>query len=346
MPDIPGYEVLEELGRGGMGAVYLASERSTGRRVAIKVLTSIVNPEMFKRFAQEADIGQRLEHEDIIRVFGHGATDALAWIVMEYLDGFELASHLDAPSFTLEDRVRLLVRVAIALHFAHERDVIHRDIKPSNIFMTRDGGVRVLDFGIAKLADAQLTRPGVVMGTPRYVAPEQAQGKKYDRRVDVFSLGCVAYELFSGARPWTEEEPVRLLMAKIAFPPVPLREVMDPARFGLDGPALEALHAIVHRAIEADPERRYPTALDLAAAFEGFLARSTQVDASGAYEMPDLSAADAAQIEVWSDQRIGWARDGGDPPPPRRRSVWPWVLFAALSGAAGLASYLALSGGP
>ncbi len=330
LPTVDGYRLRRELGRGGMGVVYLADDLGHDRPVAIKWLGTSVDADLLARFAQEANIGKLLDHPDIIKVLDYGTSRDGSWIVMEYLDGFELTHSMKDDSFGLEDRVKLMVRVCLAVDYAHQRGIIHRDIKPSNVFMTRDGGVRLLDFGIAKLHDAQLTRPGMILGTPRYVAPELTQGAPVDARADVFSLAAVAYEVFTGARPWPQSDPVQLLMAKTGKPPQPFRDQLDPRRFPVDPPAAELLHQIVHRGIVQDPELRYPSALDLAVALEGFLKRTDTVDATGAFRVPDLSAENTA---AWGTRQIAWARaraarmleerDAQEQSSPRRSSAPP-----------------------
>ena len=310
LPRVEGYELEEEIGRGAMGTVYRGKDVRTQATVALKFLSGDVDPDLLARFEQEANIGKMLDHEDIIRVFESGTDGVRTWIVMEYLDGFELGRAMKDDTFGVEDRVKMLVRVAIALHHAHEKGVIHRDIKPSNIFMTREGGARVLDFGIAKLADAQLTRPGSILGTPRYVAPEQTHGQEYDRRIDVFALGAVAFEMFSGQYPWPQHEPIKLLMAKNSELPQSLRDLFDRERFAdLEGPGIELLHRIVHKAIEQDVDVRYGSTLEFALAMQAFLQRMPDVDATGAFEVPDLSGSSPDKVAQWADRKIAWARD-------------------------------------
>ena len=302
-PTIAGYRFEEELGEGGMGKVFRAFDEEKQRMVAVKVLPAAVDDELLSRFMQEAEIGALVEHPDIIHIYGCGRSVEAAWIAMEYLDGYELDAVAAEPSFTLEERIQLLVRIAVALSHAHDRGVVHRDIKPSNIFVTRDGGVRLLDFGIAKIKSRKLTRPGMVLGTPRYVAPEQANGGVIDGRADQYALGVLAYHLLAGSHAWTAESPMALVMAKEAEPPRPFREAYDRDRFYLTVPELELLHRIVHRAMATDAADRYPSCLEFAKALEGFSHRSQELDASGAARVGKFKVDPGA----WAARSVKWA---------------------------------------
>jgi serine/threonine protein kinase len=181
----------------------------------------------------------------------------------------------------------------------HEHRVIHRDVKPSNIYLTASGGVKLLDFGVAKLADLTLTATGQLCGTPAYMAPEQLRSAEVSPATDVFALGVVAYRVYSGAMPWNGESLHSLMMAICVSPPRPFREAARANdRFGLGEERIEMLHAIIHRAIEAEPSRRFSSAFELAGAFEDFLLGRT--------DHPTL--APQAGPSRWSNQQIEWAR--------------------------------------
>jgi serine/threonine protein kinase len=223
-PEVPGYQVEHLLGHGGNSAVYRALQEATGSTVALKVLTLQRHDlgAALARLEREARIGRRLVHPDIVPVLDFGQDGRRAWIAMELLDGFELTHALTDPSFRLKDRLDVVLRVAGALHYAHGQGVVHRDVKPSNIFMTREGGVRLLDFGIAHVkVDLRLTRSGVIVGTPRYMAPEQVTGGEIDPRTDVFSLGVVLYQALTGALPWEADSIPKLIIAVATRPPHP-----------------------------------------------------------------------------------------------------------------------------
>jgi serine/threonine protein kinase len=305
-PNLPDYELVGELGRGGMGVVYRARQRSTGLEVALKVLPSSADEGMIRRFDQEIRIARMLDHPDIVRVYDTGWGEDYAWIAMEILDGFELWEAMPDPRFTLEDRISVIARVALALHYAHEQGIVHRDVKPSNIYLTRDGGVRLLDFGVAKMKDVRLTKTGKTVGTPQYMAPEQIMAQGVDARTDVFALASVAYEVLTGQPPWTAEHDHALMMAICTKPPRPFRDAFaQRAWFELSAPALRKLHTLIHKSLAGEPTRRHQTTLELAEALEGFLVW-------GAGEEAEAGEAPPAQPEVpqerWSERRIDWAR--------------------------------------
>lgn len=295
---IPGFEVERVLGRGGVGAVYLAKDPQ-GREVALKVMPLDTDATRQARFEQEASIGQILKHPDIIEVYDYGIEREYGWIAMEYLDGFELASAMQDKALGLEDRCRVLIRVARALQYAHEQQVVHRDVKPSNIFMTRAGGVRLLDFGISRLADTRITKTGYIVGTPQYMSPEQISGLKIDGRADVFSLGVVAFELLTGSLPWTGENHTQIMMAICARPPPRLRDVMPTDRFSIESNQLDKLDRIVHSAIIRESERRTQSAHDFANQLEDYLAGRFGATA----DLPPRTV----DPELVTKQRIEWA---------------------------------------
>src|SRR5262245_3207282 len=217
---IGAYQLLEPIGRGGMGEVYLALDTRLGRKVAVKLLLAefTTDAERLRRFELEARAASALNHPNIITIHEIGETDSTHYIVTEYVEGETLRRRLtNAPQIQLKlsETVGLVTQIAAALTAAHGAGIIHRDIKPENVMVRRDGIVKVLDFGRAKLTEPSLpavgtqsptlarnrTDTGVVMGTPRYMSPEQARGEKVDARTDIFSLGVVLYELLAGRAP-------------------------------------------------------------------------------------------------------------------------------------------------
>jgi serine/threonine protein kinase len=258
-------------------------------------------------------------------------------------------------SFDLASRLTVIVRVASALHYIHERGLVHRDVKPSNIFLTRDGGVRLLDFGIALIRDERLTRTGMLMGTPHYMSPEQLNSGTADRQTDVFALGVVLYRLLTDRFPWPGDVPAQVMFAIATRPPDPF----EPAAraFGLEaGPAdMAALARILAGALAAEPTHRYATAYELGAAVEAFL------DGDRTFADAERDAAptvvDAERLSV---RRIEWARaraarlqldpeEGREPPPAplargeeRDRSSLVWgALVLAVAAALCVASWYA-----
>ncbi len=296
------YRLLNAIGVGGMATVYLAEDTRDSRRVALKVLTCLAGGDPVERFRQEALIGKRLEHPDIATVYESGVDHDFPWIAMEYLDGFELQKVMNDKSFGFEDRLNVIIRVATALHHAHTRSVIHRDIKPSNIFMTKEGGVRVLDFGIARLDEIRLTRVGLLLGTPHYMAPEQVQGLRVDARTDVFSMGVLCFELVTGELPWRADSVPQLMMSICSQPPVPFRTLLEPGPVLPDFSSIVSLHQIIHRAIAQEPEHRYQTAQAFSDALSCFLEGDTKAPAA------DISRRTVELAVTAPLRRIEWAR--------------------------------------
>src|SRR5688572_4948580 len=195
------YQVLEELGSGAMGVVYLCVDPRLARPVAVKVLreSEVMSPEereqYHARFRHEAEAAGRLNHPGIVQIYDVGPS----YLVMEFLDGKSLAALLKGGvSFSVQRVCSLVLQVADAIDYAHKHGIVHRDVKPANIMLTDDGSLKVMDFGVARLDTSTLTVVGAVVGSVRYMAPEQMMGQKVDGRADVFSLAAVAYELLTG----------------------------------------------------------------------------------------------------------------------------------------------------
>ena len=296
-PSIPGFRLKSVLGRGGVGTVYLA-EDATDRTVAIKVMPLEVDETRKKRFAQEASIGRLLKHPDIIEVYDTGTCEDLGWIAMEVLEGSELSPAMRDKTFSIDDRVRVIARVASALHHAHGLGIIHRDVKPSNVFLTSSGDVKLLDFGIARLKANKITKTGFIVGTPQYMSPEQITGVTIDARADVFSLGVVAYELLAGQLPWNGDNHTQIMMAICAKPAKAFETAFDTERFKIEPADLKRLHAVIHRAIRQEPEHRYADAAEFSTALRGYL--------DGEDAPADVGVTDLDPDEV-GQRRIDWA---------------------------------------
>jgi serine/threonine-protein kinase len=255
------YRVLSEIGRGMMGVVYKAEDTRSRRPVALKVIRfamaiSEEQRQMFeRRFVEEAQIVAKLDHPNIVGVYeiGRDSTENAPFIAFEYLEGRTLAARLEDGPLPWKDALKLVARIADALHHAHEQGVIHRDIKPANIMLLRSGEPKLMDFGLAKReAGAELTSTGQFLGTPLYMSPEQALGRKVDARTDVFSLGGVAYTLLTGRRAF-EAESIPQVMNKVTYqhPPRPTQVV---------GSLPAEVDYLVARAMAKSPDDRYPTA--------------------------------------------------------------------------------------
>ncbi len=266
MPEHIGkYRIVERIGRGGMGTVYKAHDPVLDRMVALKVISSEgdVTEELKARFYREAQACAKLNHPNIVVVHDLGEDSGQLFIVMEFLDGQELKYLIERQRLSLEEKLSLMVQVCDGFHFAHQKGIIHRDIKPGNIFVLRNGQVKILDFGIARIAagtDPGLTRTGLIMGTLRYMSPEQARGR-VDHRSDIFSIGAVFYELLGGRPVFDSPDPMEILEKIRSEQPVPLVE--------LDSTIPPGLASLVERAIRKDPAQRFPDLGQMRAQLEG-----------------------------------------------------------------------------
>src|SRR5678810_888116 len=266
------YRILEKLGAGGMGVVYLAEDMKLGRKVAIKVLSHefTTNRDRLHRFEQEACAASALNHPNILTIHEVGVDDGRHYIATEFIDGVTLRRKVAAQPLEIPEILDVAVQVASALEEAHTAGIVHRDIKPDNIMVRRNGYVKVLDFGLAKLtetvdrspADAEAatrvmvhTDAGVVMGTSHYMSPEQARGKPVDARSDIWSLGVVIYEMVAGKPPFEGETSTDVIVAITQKEPLPL------LRFAPNLPA--ELDWIVTKALRKDREERYQTVKEL-----------------------------------------------------------------------------------
>jgi serine/threonine-protein kinase len=256
------YRILGELGRGAMGVVYKAEDPNLDRIVALK--TIIVDDdaegvdEYRKRFILEAKAAGKLTHPNIVTTFDCGEHDGLAYLAMELLEGTDLRSRLMKDTVPAMEAVEIARQVAEGLAYAHERGVVHRDIKPGNIMINKRGQVKIMDFGLARMRAADhKTSTGMVLGTPRYMSPEQISGLPVDQRSDIFSLGIVLYEMLTGTRLFSGEDMAQVTHQITEFEHVPpTRQV----------PGLPAMvDFVVARALKKDPAVRYQDARELAA---------------------------------------------------------------------------------
>src|SRR6476661_3683721 len=224
------YRVLDRLGSGGMATVFLAEDKRLGRKVAVKRLHSDSPEDAAQRFEREAKVGASLSHPNLVTVFDTVADDEGVLIVMEYVEGENLAELMARERVPAEQAVSIIRQVAGALDHAHQAGVVHRDIKPANILISPDGKAKLVDLGIATASErTQITVAGTVLGTPSYMAPEQLEGGRITKAVDIYALGAVAYELLSGSKARQGRTPVEIAH-QIASDPTPdLREVWEQA---------------------------------------------------------------------------------------------------------------------
>ena len=256
------YKILGELGRGAMGIVYKADDPNLDRHVALKTILlqedSAGRAEYQKRFMLEAKAAGKLNHPSIVTTFDYGEHDGLAYLAMELLEGTDLRSRLQKEAIPAAEAVEIARQVAEGLAYAHARGIVHRDIKPGNIMLNGDGQAKIMDFGLARMRMADhKTSTGMVLGTPRYMSPEQISGQPVDQRSDLFSLGIVLYEMLTGTRLFAGEniEQVQHLIVETEHVP-PTRQV----------PGLPPMvDFVVARALKKDPAVRYQDAREFAA---------------------------------------------------------------------------------
>lgn len=256
------YRIERLLARGGMAAVYLAEDELLARPVALKVLSEqrVTDPSYVARFEREARSGAALAHPNIVAIYDTGVDDELHFIAMEYVEGVTLAREIaERAPLPVDEACRIGAEIADALDHAHRHGMIHRDVKPSNVLLTTDGVTKVTDFGIARAVsgDETLTEVGMVMGTPTYSSPEQAQGSSLDPRSDLYSLGVVLFEMVTGARPFAGPSPFTIAQQHVEAAP-PLASSKRPELAG-------ALDTVIDTLLAKDPDSRYRTGAELAA---------------------------------------------------------------------------------
>jgi serine/threonine protein kinase len=256
------YRIERELGKGGMGRVLVARDEKLGRRVAVKVVTAPHDPARVRRFEQEARSAGALEHPNVLAVYDLGEQDGVPFLVTELLEGHTLRTLIDGPRLPPAQVQGLALQLARGLAAAHSRGVVHRDLKPENLFLTDDGRLKILDFGLARLsADGDegpgLTLTGAIFGTPGYLSPEQARGEKAGAPSDVFAAGAILYELLSGKRAFPGSSLIEAGHAALSSQPPPLPPAVPPG-----------LGAVVMRALHKDPGQRFQNGGDLARALE------------------------------------------------------------------------------
>lgn len=348
------YELGDPLGRGGMAEVLEGHDLRLGRRVAVKILRPDLarDPAFQARFRREAQSAASLNHPNIVAVYDTGEdilgdennSSVVPYIVMEYVDGQTLRQLLSSGRRLLPERaLEITAGVLAALDYSHRHGIVHRDIKPANVMMTRTGDVKVMDFGIARaLADASatMTAASAVMGTAQYLSPEQARGEVVDARSDLYSTGCLLYELLTGRPPFTGDSPVSVAYQHVSEQPVPPSQV-DPA-------VPPALDALVLKSLAKSPDDRYQSAADFRTDVERAIAGmpvtssvsppSAAAVGAGVGLVGGLAAADTTQR--FAPARVTPAA-GPAEPPNGKRSPWVWIgVAAAILIVAGLALFL------
>jgi serine/threonine protein kinase len=313
--NVDGYEIVGLLGAGGMGEVYRARDPVLKREVAIKVLPLFVarDPDRLWRFEQEAQATAALNHPNILAVYRFGVFEGAPYLVSELLVGDTLRHQLLSGPLSLRRAIDLGVQIAHGLAAAHDKGIVHRDLKPENLFVTKDGRIKILDFGLAKLNQPQTdkddsgptrtyeTNSGAVMGTAGYMSPEMVRGKLVDHRADIFAFGAIMYEMLAGRRAFQHPTSAETMTAILHEDPPGVSQIVRNAPPGLQ--------RVVHRCLEKNPERRFQSASDLAFALE---ALSESGSSTSAVEEPQhrrrrkalawwigLAAFAAASIATW-----------------------------------------------
>ena len=292
------YEIVEQIGEGGMGEVYLARDTILGRRVALKFLPGYLrsDPDRLRRFQQEARAASTLSHPNVCVIHEVGETDdGHPFITMEYIEGATLRERMNSGSMLVTEALEIAVQVADALSAAHEAGIVHRDIKPENIMIRKDGYVKVLDFGLAKLTEHRRpatgmtmstlllkSSPGAVMGTAAYMSPEQARGVDVDSRTDVWSLGVVLYEMIVGGAPFVGETPTDVVVAIVDKEPPAISDHVENVP--------EELERIVRKALRKDQALRYQIVKEMAIDLRA-LQKDLEIDRSSAPRSRELAAA-------------------------------------------------------
>jgi serine/threonine protein kinase len=299
------YELISPLGSGGMGEVWLARDAALGRRVALKLLPAALtsDPRRIGRLEQEARAASALNHPNVCTILALGETDeGLHYIAMEYVDGESLRQRLAHERVRIPEALDIGIQVASALSVAHAAGIVHRDIKPENVMLRPDALVKVLDFGLAKLTSgystaasestqtASQTEPGTIVGTAAYMSPEQARGQQVDARTDIWSLGCVLFEMVAGRCPFAARNNSDMLVAILDREPDPL------ARFDPDVP--HELQRIVTKTLRKDRALRYQTTRDLLLDLEALraeLAAQLRSGSEGPFQSPAQPALSATR---------------------------------------------------
>ena len=323
------YEIIALIGAGGMGEVYRARDTRLGREVALKVLPESFSrdADRLRRFEQEARAVAALNHPNILAIHDIGEDSGSPFIVSELLEGSSLRAELEHGPLSARKASDYAAQIAQGLAAAHDKNIVHRDLKPENIFLTKEGRVKILDFGLAKLApDARNpkgdgltltsspTEAGMVLGTTGYMAPEQVRGAAVDSRTDIFAFGAVLYEMISGQRAFRRDTAAETMTAILKEDPPELGE--------MDHPVSPGLERIVRRCLEKQPEQRFQSAKDLAFALEALSGTTSKTAANvaiaGDARKPRWPAyvAAAAVFGLAAGAAIAWYLRPAPAPPP------------------------------
>ena len=330
------YRIIEPIGRGGMASVFKAYEASLDRYIALKVLPPefMHDPTFAERFTREAQTVARLEHPQIIPIYAYGIDTATGtpWMAMRLIAGGSLSQRIKRGRVAPAESARILKEVADALDYAHGAGVIHRDVKPQNVLLDESGRVYLADFGIAKMIEgsAHITQTGMITGTPQYMAPEQALGRPIDKTIDIYALGIVAYELFTGRVPFMADTPVAVLM-KQANEPMPLPPVSE---------VQEEVTRAILRATAKDPASRWPSASAFARALS---TATTSVGSIGATSvMAAIPAGAAHPTMAQHPTQVGATQVGATQAGATQAGATPVPVSSTRRGGAGVGVALSI----
>ena len=333
--ELPGYQIEREIGRGGMARVYLAVQKKFGRLVALKVMSADYSkdPNFRKRFVRESRINAQLSHPNIVQVYDVGLHENYLYLVMEYLRGGDLNDKLKT-GLHIHDLIRVVRDISRALDFAHDKGYIHRDIKPENILFREDGSAVLTDFGIAKVVDsgANLTRHGTVVGTPQYMSPEQAAGRKLDGRSDIYSLGVVFYRMLTGDVPFKADSAVAIGIKHLQDPVPKL-----PTH-------LSAFQETIDRFLNKDVEQRFQSGEEINADLDDIHAEGLVPNSVLKNEV--VTTAEIAAVGTDGITKVGEpirAEREHDGKPGSNGSAG---LLMVLAMALGLGAFMAIPGSP
>jgi eukaryotic-like serine/threonine-protein kinase len=367
------YELQRPIARGGMGAVWVAQNRNTERRVAIKFMLPelATSPDTIQRFFREAKASARIDHPSIVDVLDLGTLeDNTPFMVMEFLEGRSLEEVIDREPLAPIQAAAILLDVTHALAAAHIAGIVHRDLKPANIFIAKKGDQlvpKILDFGISKITssignDVRMTRTGAVLGSPAYMSPEQARGRTdIDGRADIWAIGVILYEAISGKLPFNGENYNQIMMAITLDPPTPLVQAVP----SVDGD----FAAIVEACLQKDRELRPPSMDSLAALLDGYVAprashgipaidigdgdlKKASSNRVGAYAVPRAKSPSPEKDTVISARNdpaqltVGGAVTMIDEPRRKKRNALAFIVAAALVAASGIGAYAMLAKKP
>jgi serine/threonine-protein kinase len=341
MDRIGRYKIVRELGRGAMGVVYLATDPTIGRPVAIKTirLGEVSNAEerarLRERLFREARSAGVLSHPGIVTIYDMEAQDDLAYIAMEYVNGPTLDQLISGQPLPADRMFAILGQAAVALDYAHQKGIVHRDIKPANIMVTEDGLCKITDFGIAKIStNEQFTMTGAIVGTPHYMAPEQVQGMAVDGRADQFSLAVITFEMLTGEKPFTGEQLTTVVYKIVAEEPVPAHR--------LNSTLNQQITNVLRRALAKKPDARYPNCQKFVDALEAACAATKGWKAlprGGGLNLPTA-------VEARRPANVSLSRSTEETKPGTRRKMGILPVLLAILVAAGLVVLIAWQAAP